>query len=184
LDISKQLVELHGGTIEVESAGEDKGATFVVRLPPGKPESPGTAKTERKPKPRKHGGAAVKGLRVLLVEDDARTRRALSIVMRNEGVEVIEAESAAAAIEAYGVQPLDVIVSDIGLPEEDGYALIQRIRAHEKSAGKPEAPAIALSAFARDEDRLRAMQCGFQKHLGKPVDAESLVEALGAIARK
>jgi CheY-like chemotaxis protein/two-component sensor histidine kinase len=180
LDISKQLVELHGGTIEVQSDGPGKGATFIVKLPVGKVRSTRLAPAaQSNSQPSENQPAAtVSGMRVLLIEDDARTRNALAIIMQDAGAEVTEVDSADAAMDAYRKNKPDVIISDIGLADEDGYALIPRIRQEEKSSGQPEVPAIALSAFARDEDRLRAMQSGFQKYLGKPIDPKALLESL------
>jgi two-component system CheB/CheR fusion protein len=187
LDISRQLVELHGGTIEVESEGLGKGATFIVNLPLRRVR-PLKNSGGRDPKPdveKPPTSSDLIGTRILLVEDETQTRNALSIVLNQAGAEVVAVGTAAAAFTAYNQQPPDVIVSDIGLPEEDGYTLLQRIREHEQTIGDTVVPAIALSAFTRDEDRVRALQAGFQSHLGKPIDAELLTEALRAmITRK
>jgi two-component system CheB/CheR fusion protein len=177
LDISKQLVELHGGTIEAASDGEGKGATFTIHLPLQKVKSAGGIPVIE-PQPTKASDAnSLKSVRILLIEDEPETR---TIRLRRAGAEVMGAESAAVAFEAYTSQKPDLIVSDIGLPGEDGCSLLQRIREREKSTGDPAVTAIALSAFTRDEDRQRAIQSGFQRHLGKPIDPEHLIEALCA----
>jgi len=127
--------------------------------------------------------STLKGARILLIEDEPETRKALAILLRQAGAEVVGAESAAVAFEAYITRKPTLILSDIGLPGEDGCLLLQRIREHEKTAGSAAVPAIALSAFTRDEDRLRAIQSGFQKHLGKPIDTEYLIETLSSLVK-
>jgi len=182
LDISRQLVELHGGTIEVESPGLGKGATFIVNLPLRKIRSSKPLRGDFKPDAGKaRASANLRGTRILLVEDEPQTRSALSILLGDTGAQVVAVDTAAAAFDAYSQQPPDVIVSDIGLPEEDGCSLLARIREHEQIIGDAAVPAIAVSAFTRDEDRVRALQAGFQSHLGKPIDPELLTETLRAI---
>ncbi len=180
LDISKQLVELHGGTIEVHSDGEGKGATFTVHLPLRKMKS---AAAERSSTPntgaaKPAAASSLKGLKILLIEDEPETRRALSILLQQAGAEVDGVDSAPAAFDAYTSTKPDLILSDIGLPGEDGCSLLQRIRQREKTKGTTPVTAVALSAFTRDEDRLRAIQSGFQRHLGKPIDPEQLIDTL------
>ncbi len=185
LNISKQLVELHGGSIDARSDGEGRGATFTVHLPVGKarggrgsamvtPAGGGETQASK---------SRLDGVRVLLVEDEVETRKALSIFLRRAGAEVIFAESAAAAFKAFGEVLPGLIVSDIGLPDENGYSLMERIRRHERLAGIAPVPAVALSAFTRDEDKLSAITAGFDRHLSKPIDPEHLIEALCAVVR-
>jgi two-component system CheB/CheR fusion protein len=185
LSIAKQLVELHGGTIEAQSAGRNKGATFIIRLP--LPQVRGA----------KPGGAATKsvkpsavpivgklaGVRVLLVEDIRETRDALAILLRQAGTHVTVVESTAGALAEFRKSRPDVIISDIGLPGEDGLSLMRRIRAQESEQGLNPVPAVALSAFVRDEDRRSAMDAGFQQHVAKPVVMDHLLTVLQELAK-
>jgi two-component system CheB/CheR fusion protein len=175
LDISRQLVELHGGTIEVESEGLGKGAAFTVSLPLRKVRTSKVLGAKKNPTSGSTFPANLQDVHILLVEDDQQTRDALTMIMRTANAEVIPAETAAAAFDLFCLQKPDVVISDIGLPEEDGYSLIERIRERESTAGEAHVPAIALSAFTRDEDRVRALAAGFQSHLGKPVDPDVLI---------
>jgi CheY-like chemotaxis protein len=123
------------------------------------------------------------GARILLIEDEPETRKVLLILLEQAGAKVVAVESAPLAFDAYISSPPDLILGDIGLPGEDGCALLQRIREHEKNAGVPAVTAVALSAFTRDEDRIRAIQAGFQRHLGKPIDPEHLIDALCSLIK-
>ena len=118
------------------------------------------------------------GRRVLLIEDDARTRTGIALLLRQAGVDVLEADSAEPAMKLLEQARPDLIISDIGLPGEDGNALIRRIRAREAGAGQTPLPAIALTAFARESDRQSALEAGFDHHVGKPVDPDQLVAAV------
>jgi len=177
LSITKRLVELHGGSIAAVSDGPGRGATFTVRLPlaavRGKPGASGAVDASA-------GGDPLKGCRVLLVEDEPSTRAAVKAALQSQGAVVTEAGSAPAGFDAYRKARPDLIVSDIGLPGEDGYSLIRRIRALEAEGGKanPRVPAIAVTAFVRPEARARAIEAGFQDQLGKPVDPEMLFSSL------
>ncbi len=183
LSIAKQLVELHGGSISAQSPGLDQGATFVVRLP--------RLQTTRRPSTKKavsrrttrNMPASLSGLNVLLVEDDRETRNAITVLLRNSGMKVVEADSAAVALIAFQHSRPDLIVSDIGLPGEDGYAMMRRIRAEESAAGKPSVPALALTAFARETDHRAALEAGFQQHVAKPVEPEQIVNAIRDLMR-
>lgn len=181
LSITKHLVDLHGGSIEVQSEGPGRGATFVVRLPVspllsatlGVPQVPATQE-ERLKLPLAEG---LRGLRALVVDDEPDARELIGYLLETCGTEVRLAESAAGALEVLGTYTPDVIISDIGMPEEDGYALIRSIRTlvHED---KRSVPAIALTAFARNEDRTRALVAGFNLHIAKPVEPSTLVRAI------
>jgi len=178
LAIARQLVELHGGRISVQSTGAGQGATFTVRLPlsrsnpRAKPPQLTDFSNLRKEFER------LAGLRVLLVEDDSATREALTALLGDAGVGVTQTSSVEAALKAFEQHKPNLIISDIGLPGEDGYALIRRIRAHERLEKKAATPAVALTAFARDTDRHIALEAGFQAHLGKPVNPQDLAEVL------
>ncbi len=177
LTIARQLVELHGGVITAESLGEGRGATFRVRLP--------LAETEAMRSPRHmlptDGNDVIAGVNVLLVEDDRLTLHALATHLRHAGMRVIEAESARAGVEAFSQSKPRIIVSDIGMPDEDGISMIRRIRELERKSGSAPTPAIALTAFARDSDRKGTMTAGYQRHLAKPVELEQLLSILAEL---
>jgi PAS domain S-box-containing protein len=182
LAIVKELVELHGGSVSASSAGEGLGARFVVRLPV-RPRVPSVATlAEAVPDVPPASLTVLAGLRVLLVEDDGDTRELLGQLLRDAGLAVRAVSSAGEALESLASDPPDVIVSDISMPGEDGYTFMQRVRALEGQLGAV-VPAIALTAFARDEDRSRAIRAGFQAHLAKPVDSAALLAVIGAVAR-
>jgi PAS domain S-box-containing protein len=180
LAVCKQLVELHGGTIGADSPGPGGGATFTVslplpRLPGGK--APGSTGGSPLASGTENGGSLA-GIRVLLVEDEAETRSALSALIRRAGATVTAVDSSAAARDAFAQSRPDVVLSDIGLPEMDGYALLRHFR--EQAGAGPGGPiaAIALTAFAREEDRRRAREAGFQHYLTKPVEPDELLTVL------
>jgi PAS domain S-box-containing protein len=184
LAIVRHLVELHGGTVRAESAGEGRGATFTVELPArpgagagGGREAHGLAGGQERARAE---GDALAGVRVLLVEDDADGRELIAYMLRSAGAEVRAVESAAAAIDALDAAPPDVIVSDIGMAGEDGYALIRRVRARRRDRGGA-IPAIALTAFAAPEDRARALAAGYQVHIPKPVMPGDLAGAIRGV---
>ena len=167
LAIVKQLVEAHQGSIKVFSAGENQGTTFVVTLPRLR-EGAVTQET----------GVAtsrtLEGVRVLVVEDDADARHLVSRVLQDFRAEVREASTVDAARTVLQSFVPDLIVSDISMPGEDGFDLIRHLRA--EGGGRSEIPAIALTAFARDEDRRRVLAAGYQHHMSKPVEPLKLVE--------
>jgi signal transduction histidine kinase/CheY-like chemotaxis protein len=186
LSIVKNLVEMHGGTIRAASEGLGKGSTFVVELPV-------TVVHAWDDEPRVHPRAAVeanasaaaaapslKGVRVLVVDDDFDARDVVRRVLSRSGADVTTAGSADEALQLLEGASIDVLVSDIGMPGEDGYALIRKVRM--LGAGAGNVKAIALTAFARIEDRTQAMLAGFQLHLTKPVDARELVAAVASLA--
>ncbi|MEH1809412.1 PAS domain-containing protein [Nostoc sp.] len=178
LAIVRQLVEAHGGTIMADSAGEGLGATFTVQLPLLNVE-PEIKQPDELPQP----ALELTGIRVLTVDDDADARELLTVLLAEYGAKVLTVGSAAevlANLESF--QP-DVLVSDIGMPEVDGYSLIQQIRALTAEKGG-EIPAIALTAYARIEDSQRAITSGYQRHVTKPLDPEELVQAVVALAHR
>jgi CheY-like chemotaxis protein/nitrogen-specific signal transduction histidine kinase len=185
LSIVKNLVEAHNGTVSVHSAGEGKGATFIVRLPIAIREeiaertamlAPDVAAT------RLDNLVSVEGISVLVVDDDQESREVVAAQLEKCRAGVVTAASAAEAFERLQRDRVDVLLADIGMPVEDGYSLIQRIRSL-KQPGLATIPAAALTAFARDEDRQRALQAGFQMHLAKPIDLSSLLSAVASLGR-
>ncbi|HUE31309.1 MAG TPA: ATP-binding protein, partial [Verrucomicrobiae bacterium] len=171
LAIVRHLVELHGGSVHAESPGEGGGATFAVRLPllPVRP-------PEASGKSRQPAGASaptLEGVRVLLVEDDLNTRESLGILLRQRGARVTATESAAEGFRALEREPPDVLVSDLGMPHEDGFSLIRKVRALGQERGC-RVPAVALTGYANPETRARALSEGYDVHLPKPADPEEL----------
>lgn len=179
LAIAKQLVELHGGTIVADSAGEGQGATFTVTLPLVKSSAELQASTTD-PRPT---SAGANNLHILLVEDDPSSRTATCRALEMRGAIVDPVPSASLAMAAYTQTRLDAMILDIGLPGEDGYSLVARIRKIEADEQRPRVPAIALTAFARPDDRERAFAAGFDEHLAKPVDVETLMATLSRLTR-
>jgi len=186
LAIAKQLAELHGGTVTAHSQGPNQGATFVVRLPLPRvvvahasmqvaAAAPGNGDAD---------AALLRGLTLLLVEDDVESRQALVVLLGRAGLKVVEAGTAAAALESFDASPPDLIVSDISLPGEDGYALIRRIRAREVQSGSVPVPAVALTAYAGEGDRRMALEAGYQQHVGKPIGPDELLVELRAVVRR
>jgi two-component system CheB/CheR fusion protein len=179
LAISKELVELHGGTIHAESAGAGKGATFIVRLP--LLASPPQPRRKDKKQEEPPAERVIDGARVLWVEDDPQTRDALVRLLSKMGAQVTAVATAADGFAAFEESRPDIIVSDIGLPEEDGYHLLQKIRSRELERNEPATPAIALSAFAANKDRRNAREAGYHKHLAKPATPAALVAAISTL---
>jgi hypothetical protein len=179
LAISKQLVDLHSGSLSAESDGPGQGATFTVRLPLLAADRAMAAAQLDELSP---GDANLHGLRILLIEDDRATSHVMSIMLSAAGADVTVAESGRAAMEAFKVARPDVLVSDIGLPDLDGYDLIAAIRSFEREQGQARAPAIAISAYASQDDRHRALVAGFQQHFGKPVDPHRLISTIRNLA--
>jgi signal transduction histidine kinase/ActR/RegA family two-component response regulator len=182
LAIVRQLVELHGGTVRAASAGPGKGATFTVRLPiltsPRARRVRSRADESRPFLPLER----LDGLHVLIVEDNADGRELMSLVIEQAGARVTAVASAGAALEALETLQADALVSDIGLPDEDGYALIRRLRSREATQGGF-LPAVAMTGFVRTEDRARMLAAGFQVHVPKPADPAELTAAIAAVAR-
>ncbi len=188
LAIVRQLVELHGGSVRVESGGEGRGTSFTVSLPLSPPRA-GQASDA----PGAHSGAkgtaeldcppALAGLRVLVVDDEADTRELLAAVLDSCGAQVIVAASAAEAFAQFERTRPDVLVSDIGMPGEDGYSLLARIRRLPPERGGA-TPAAALTAYARAEDRMQALRSGFQMHVSKPVEPSELIVVVANLAER
>jgi signal transduction histidine kinase/DNA-binding response OmpR family regulator len=177
LAIVRHLVELHGGHVGVESAGEGRGATFWVRLPLQNPAAPSAEVPSPRGRPGAVQAARLANRRVLVVEDEPGTREFLGLVFRQCGSRVTLAASVAEALAAFDRDPPEVLVSDIAMPGEDGYSLIHRLRALPAERGG-QVPALALTAYARAEDRDRVLQAGFQRYLTKPFVPDQLLAAV------
>jgi signal transduction histidine kinase/CheY-like chemotaxis protein len=184
LSIARQLVELHGGDISAASAGVNQGSTFTVTLPlaPGATQARELV-AEILPPADTSGRSSLRGCKVLLVEDEQDARELVEGILRLAGASVLAVDSAAAAMRVFDQFCPDVLLSDIGMSEASGYDLIRQVRAS-SSAAMRDVPAIALTAFARPEDRARAREAGFQQHLSKPIDNDVLIAAVLASARR
>ncbi|MGH8140880.1 MAG: ATP-binding protein [Steroidobacteraceae bacterium] len=182
LSIVKNLVEMHGGTVDVQSPGDGQGATFMVRLPVGQQHVQGAeAAPDSAAAKGPDSSPALAGLRILVVDDEADARCLARRVLEECGADVLTAGSAAEALAAVDHNGLlSMIVSDIGMPEQDGYDLIKQMRSLPGAAGR--VPAIALTALARSEDRSRALLAGYQRHVSKPVDPAELVAVIANLA--
>jgi PAS domain S-box-containing protein len=181
LAIVRQLVNAHGGSVSAESGGGGKGATFVIELPARS----AVAAVERAPRALSTGERApegvelprLDGLRLLIVDDEVDALSLVTEVLRETGAEVHSATSASEALEKFETVRPDVLVSDIGMPHEDGYSLIRRIRMLPAERGG-RTPSVALTAYAREEDAQRAFAAGYQKHVVKPVEPGHLVNVV------
>jgi PAS domain S-box-containing protein len=177
LAIVRHILEMHGGTIEVESAGRDQGATFTALIPllsnRERPEPGPAARMED------NGVRALEHVRILVVDDDADTREMLRTVFARAGAEVTAAESAMEALSAFRAARPDVLVSDIGMPDTDGYELLRLLR----GVDPDRAPlAIALTAYTGADHRRRALEAGYREHVSKPVDVEQIVRLVARLA--
>jgi signal transduction histidine kinase/ActR/RegA family two-component response regulator len=180
LAIVRHLVELHGGSVAVASEGEGQGATFSVRLPVAAAIRP----AERAPAAVNTDapvGRNLSGLHLLVVDDEADAREVMRFMLERGGARVRTAESAAHALDAIREERPDLLISDIGMPVEDGYVLVRRLRAMEEGLGQ-RLPAIALTAYASEEDTRRAIGAGFDAHLSKPVDPARLIDIAAELA--
>ena len=179
LSIVKSLVEAHNGSVQVHSAGEGLGSTFVVTLPVAVWERAANAVSAGDTQPT-GDVPSLAGVRVLVVDDDAESRDVVAAHLHGCHAAVSTAPSAADGFALLQRERFDVLLADIGMPGEDGYSLIQRVRA-QGPTDSASIPAAALTAFARKEDRERALRAGFQLHLSKPIDATALVAAVAAL---
>jgi PAS domain S-box-containing protein len=174
LAIVKQLAELHGGHVRVESGGEGQGATFTLALPVR------ALRTGLEAERRQWAGAQLNKIKVLLVEDEVDNREVLRTLLEQHHATVAVAGSAHEALEMMPTVQPNILVSDIGLPEIDGYELIERIRQRD-SASSGHIPAIALTAHASADDRTKALRAGFQAHIAKPVEPSELVATIASL---
>jgi CheY-like chemotaxis protein len=184
LAIARQLVEMHGGTIEAVSEGAGKGSTFRIMIPlmivhaPARPDAPGHAHASSE----KLSLPDLSGLLVLAVDDDRDARVLVSEILELAGARVLVAASAAEALAMLEKETPDVVVADLGMPQVDGLQFIARVRQH-REARVREVPAAALTAFARSEDRTKALRAGFHVHLAKPIDPAELVTTVAMLGR-
>jgi CheY-like chemotaxis protein len=180
LGIVRSLVELHGGTISAYSEGLGKGTQFVVRFPL-------TISVQHREEAHAHPTApeciasdlpSLSGIRILLVDDEADALETVSLFLSTARAQVSTASSVAKAVEKFVESKPDVVVSDIGMPGEDGHLLMRRIRSLPRNV---DVPAIALTAFARASDRIKALGVGYQVHLPKPVDVNELANVVAIL---
>jgi CheY-like chemotaxis protein len=173
LAISRQIVELHGGRIWVESLGENQGATFTVELPLLR--TPNLIENVADPALASLDDLPLTNLRVLVVDDEPDSREIVAFVLEQAGAEVIAVGAAIAALQTLQSMHFDILISDIGMPEMDGYAFIQQVR--QLQVGE-DILAIALTAYAGEVDQQQAILAGFQTHIPKPVEPEDLVSTV------
>jgi signal transduction histidine kinase/CheY-like chemotaxis protein len=180
LAIVKQLVELHGGTVRAESAGSGSGAVFTVELPFATRRDASSSRPPDIQRARRTSSAFpdLNGIRLLAVDDDKDTRAFLKQALEECHAEVLEADSVDEALLLLASAMPDMVISDIGMPQRDGYELLREMRARGNAI-----PAIALTAFAGSEDRSRALASGFQRHIGKPINLVELMAAISSLAR-
>jgi PAS domain S-box-containing protein len=188
LTIARHIAELHGGTIAARSEGIGKGAQFTIRLPIMAALEPVRIPGEERDHPTAqqglHGDApSLAGLRILVVDDEADARDVLSLILGNAGAEVVAVESAARALEMIQQWHPDLLVSDIGMPQEDGFTLLRKLRALPPEQGG-RIPAIALTAFARTQDRLNILSAGYQMHVPKPIEQLELLTVVGSLTKR
>ena len=182
LAIVRHIVELHEGRVRAESPGVGQGATFTVDIPLATPAADRGAAAGDETETAGLALGALAGIRVLIVEDDADSRDLLATILAQEGAEVTAVETVREALGATRHAGPDVIVCDLAMPGDDGFAFIAAIRSRSSEHGRA-IPALALSAYARPEDRERALAAGFQLDLSKPVEPRALLEAVIRLAR-
>lgn len=185
LAIARHLVEIHGGAIRAESLGEGRGAKFTITLPVA--EATATAPVaevgEKSHFTLARSQQLLSGLNVLVVDDDSDTLALMVTALTRRQANVTAVSSAGEAIRAITQRRPDVLISDIAMPDEDGYVLIEKIRRLEN--GRPDhIPAVAITAYAKDEDRERALSAGFQIYLAKPVELTELISVVARAARR
>jgi PAS domain S-box-containing protein len=178
LAIVRQLVALHGGTVKAESSGEQQGATFLVQLPTLQASLIALEPTQAQATSDMH----LQKVQILLVDDDTDTRKFEAFLLEQQGATVLATASGSEALQALDRSLPDVIISDIGMPDIDGYTLMQQIRSRPPAQGGT-IPALALTAYAAEVDQQKALQAGYQKHLTKPLEPAQLIQAIIALLR-
>lgn len=184
LAVVRHLVELHGGTISAESEGLGKGSAFTVDLPLAQERrDPARAEERRREVERRHsrsGAVRLDGLHVLLVEDDDDSRKLLGTMLKRYGARVTSTKSAKEALSVFDGELPDVLISDIGMPDQDGYEFIRKLRSAPPDKGGL-TPAIALTGYASRKDRERALTAGYQQHIAKPIEQADMIAAIAAL---
>jgi PAS domain S-box-containing protein len=184
LAVARHLVELHGGTITAESEGLGKGSEFAVDLPLAQERrDPARAEERRREVERRRSRSGVvrlDGVHVLLVEDDDDSRKLLGTMLKRYGAKVTSTKSAAEALDVFENEVPDVIISDIGMPDQDGYQLIRKLRALPVEKGG-KIPAIALTGYASRKDRERALSSGYHQHMAKPIEQVDMINAIATL---
>lgn len=187
LAIVRHLVELHGGVVNAYSDGVGKGAEFIVQLPTlvsARTSQPGEERVHPSAGGNLHGGVpALAGVRVLVVDDERDAREIVSVILGEAGAEIATASSTREALDTVERWKPDVLISDIGMPGESGYDLIRKVRALPAGKGG-QTPAIALTAYARVEDRLKILSAGFQMHVPKPIEPIELATVVASLAKR
>jgi signal transduction histidine kinase/CheY-like chemotaxis protein len=183
LAIARHLVEIHGGTIRAQSKGEDHGATFTIRLPLLEATVGSANGADQNQHKLAQSQQLLSGVNVLLVDDDSDTLTLMTTALTRRQANVTAVSSAVEAIQAIARKRPDVLVSDIAMPDEDGYGLIEKIRLLENGASD-NIPAVAITAYAKDEDRERALSAGFQIYLAKPVELTELISVVARAAKR
>ena len=187
LSIARQLTEMHGGTIDVSSGGVNQGATFRVKIPVMivHPVHEGARRVHPRSatSPRHVDVPNLRNIHVLAVDDEADAVALVSEVLQAAGARVSTACSADDAMRSLEADVPDVVVADLGMPHVDGFQFIDRVRRHHNPRVQ-RVPAAALTAYARSEDRMKALASGFQIHLAKPIDPDELVTTIAALARR
>ncbi|MBR8834211.1 MAG: PAS domain S-box protein [Stigonema ocellatum SAG 48.90 = DSM 106950] len=186
LAIVRQLVELHGGTIQAESPGEGQGATFTAKLPLLNSreviEQGSRGCVENEESNSSHPKPILEGLLVLVVDDDADSRDLIAFILEQDGATVWSVASAVEALQILARSKPDILVSDIGMPQMDGYMLMRQVRSLQPEQGG-QIPAIALTAYAGETDNQQILQAGFHKHITKPVDPAELVTVIATLVK-
>jgi signal transduction histidine kinase/ActR/RegA family two-component response regulator len=183
LSIVKHLTELHGGSVEAESAGDQQGATFIIKLPIRAIREDDDAHPSARSSRVRDVALSLAGVRALVVDDDRDARELIASVLRGAHATATLASSGREALAMLDASSFDVIISDIGMPEYDGYQLMRAVRARSPERGG-KTPSIAVTAFARSEDRTRALLSGYQVHLSKPIEPHELVVTVASLTGK
>jgi CheY-like chemotaxis protein len=182
LAIVRHLVELHGGTIAVENREEESGAIFTIRLPlpSGELRSEALGEAASILKEAQSEQPSLEGLRILVVDDETDALDLIGVELAQHGAKVLGVASAEEALEALEQAEFDLLISDIGMPKTDGYELIREIRKQEEGKSR-KIPAVALTAYARVQDRMQAIMAGFSTHVAKPVEANELITVVASL---
>ena len=187
LTIARNLAQLHGGDVSAASEGRDRGAQFVVHLPMMAALQPASTAEERShptaSQVLRGDEPSLAGLKILVVDDEPDAREVISLVLSNAGAELKTAESTTRALELIELWRPDLLVSDIGMPNEDGFSLMRKLRALPPEQGGA-IPAIALTAFARTQDRLDVLSAGYQMHVPKPIEPLELLTVVASLTKR